>query len=202
VAQENHNLRIFDSIVLIKTSIQLLILLPLNRSHNLPRVLTRPELAVINTLPGARVQASIRDGHAHASPHQTALDVRRHIIQSLSIMPVHIPLLVLGRNAVERVRHVLAHILVVVLVQAEGAGRVLDEEVHEADFVGFELGELAHDFVGYEVAAAGLGGEGEGFLGEGHCWWWWWVGVLGWDVVVVGGWIAGGWWAAGAGWEV
>ena len=65
--------------------------------------------------------------------------------------------------------------------------------MHDADAVGFELGELAHDFVGYEVAAAGFGGEGEGLLGEGHCceWWWW----------VVGGSARGGW-TAGASREV
>jgi len=120
--------------------------------------------------------------------------MRRHVVQALGVVPVQIPFGVFGRQAVQGVGHVLAHVLVVVFVQAEGARGVLDEEVQDADFVGFELGELAGDFVGYEVAAAGFGGEGEGFLGEGHClwWWWWWV---------VGG-RARGWWAAGAGREV
>lgn len=40
--------------------------------------------------------------------------------------------------------------------------------MQDADFEVFELGELTGDFVGYEVAAAGFGGEGELFLEEGH----------------------------------
>lgn len=47
--------------------------------------------------------------------------------------------------------------------------------MQDADFEVFELGELAGYFVGYEVAAAGFGGEGELFLVEGHAgrlWWW------------------------------
>jgi hypothetical protein len=45
---------------------------------------------------------------------------------------------------------------------------VLNEEVHDADFEVLELGELAGDFVGDEVAAARFGGEGELLLEEGH----------------------------------
>lgn len=45
---------------------------------------------------------------------------------------------------------------------------MLDEEVHDADFEVFKLGELADDFVGDEVAAAGFGGKGELFLEERH----------------------------------
>lgn len=46
---------------------------------------------------------------------------------------------------------------------------MLDEKVEDADFVVLQLGELARYFFGDEVAAAGLGGEGELFLREGHC---------------------------------
>ena len=45
---------------------------------------------------------------------------------------------------------------------------MLNKEVHDADFVVFQLGELAGDFVGDEVAAARFGGEGELFLDERH----------------------------------
>ena len=142
--------------------------LALNCRHNLPRVLARPELAVIDPLPRARVQPSVRNRHANTSTHQTALDVRGHIIQALRIVPVKLALPVLGRNAVQRIRHVLAHVFVIVFVQAQGARSVLDEEVHDADFVVLELGQLARDFIGDEVAAAGLGGERELFLEERH----------------------------------
>ena len=77
------------------------VLLTLDRSHNLPRVLTRPELTVINSLPSTRVQLSIRNRHAHTSPHQRTLDVRRHIVQSLGVMSVHVSLLVFRRDAVQ-----------------------------------------------------------------------------------------------------
>ena len=40
--------------------------------------------------------------------------------------------------------------------------------MHDADFEVFDLWDLAGDFVGDEVAAAGFGGEGELFLEEGH----------------------------------
>jgi len=111
-------------------------------------------------------------------------------------MPVQLALPVLRSDAVQSVGHVFADVLVVVLVQAEGAGRVLDEEVHDADFEVFDLGDLARHFVGDEVAAAGFGGEGELFLEKGHgdCRLWWGLRLT------VG--VAGGWWAAGAGWEL
>ncbi|KAK0265023.1 hypothetical protein LTS09_001432 [Friedmanniomyces endolithicus] len=67
--------------------------------------------------------------------------------------------------------------------------------MEEAEFVGFELGEVGEDLGGDEVAATALGGERELFLGPGHFvlvrfgsgWWW--------------GWVAGGGWTAGAGGE-
>lgn len=84
-------------------------------------------------------------------------------------MSIQFPLLILRRESVERVGHVGADILVPVFVEGEGAGGVLDEEVEEADFVGFQLGEFLEDGVGDEVGAAALGREGEGLLGPGHC---------------------------------
>jgi hypothetical protein len=129
-------------------------LLSLNRRHNLPRVLTRSELAVVNPLPRARVQPSIRNRHTNTCAHQTALNVPRHIIQPLVIMPIQHALFVLRRKAIQRISHVGAHGRVGVLVERQGAGSVLDEEVHDAYFEVFELGELACDFVRDEVAAS------------------------------------------------
>lgn len=40
--------------------------------------------------------------------------------------------------------------------------------MEDADFEVLELGDLPGYFVGYEVAAAGFGGERELFLEEGH----------------------------------
>lgn len=143
-------------------------LFALDSSHKLPRMLARPELAVVNSLPRSRVEPSVRNRHTNTGTHQTALNVRRHIVQTLIVVPVHRSLRVLRRNAVQRISHILAHSRIGVLVQAERAGSVLNEEVHDADFVVFELGELAGDFVGDEVAAARFGREGELFLEERH----------------------------------
>jgi hypothetical protein len=41
---------------------------------------------------------------------------------------------------------------------------VLDEEVEQAGFVRFYLGQLFEDVIGDEVGPTGAGGEGEGFL--------------------------------------
>lgn len=145
-----------------------LCLLALNSSHKLPRVLARPELAIVNPLPRTRVQPSVRNRHTNTRSHQTALDVSRHIIQSLVVMPVQHALLILRRKTVQRISHILTHSRVGVLVERETAGGMLDEEVHHADFEVLDLRDLACDFVGDEVAAAGFGGEGELFLDEGH----------------------------------
>lgn len=60
--------------------------------------------------------------------------------------------------------------------------------MEDSDFVVFQLGELPHDGVGYEVAASGLCGQGEGLLEPGHGWsrggwregWWGWEEVEDW----------------------
>jgi hypothetical protein len=156
-------------------------------------MLTRPELAVVNPLPRARVQPSIRNRHTNTRAHQTALNVPGHIIQPLVIMPIQHALFVLRRKAVQRISHVSAHSRVGVLVEREGARSVLDEEVHDANFEVFELGELACDFVRDEVTASGFGGQRELLLEERHAGRLWKCRDRG-----LG---AGGWRAAGAGWE-
>jgi len=152
-------------------------LLALNSSHKLPRVLARPKFAVVNPLPRARVQPSIRNRHTDTSSHQTALDMSRHVIQPLVIMSVQHTLLILRRKTVQRISHVGAHSRIGILVERETAGSVLDEEVHDADFEVLDLWDLAGDLVGDEVAAARLGREGELFLDERHaerlCLWRW-----------------------------
>lgn len=124
-----------------------------------------PKLQVPNPLPRARVQPSIGNRNRNTRADQRTLHMRRHIIAPLSIVPVQaLALLVLRHDAVQRRGHVRAHVLVVVLVQAERARGVLDEEVEQAGLVVFQLGELFEDGVGDEVGAAAAGGEGELFL--------------------------------------
>ena len=144
-------------------------LLSLNRSNNLPTVLHLPKIQIPNPLPRPRIQPPLCNRHTHARPDQCTLDMRRHIIQTLRTMPVQIPLAILRRDPIECVAHVLPDFFVPVLVQREGAGCVLDEEVEDADFVVAELGEFAGDGVGDQVGAPGALGEGEGLLEPGHC---------------------------------
>ncbi len=161
-------------------------------------MLACPELQIPNTLPRASRQLPILNRHRHARANKRRLDVslyrsaqvsfstqavhrhpadimqyatsaHRHIIQPLRRMPIQRPLLVLGRQPVQRIAHVLPDLLVPVLVQAERTARVLHEEVEQADFVLFELGELLLDVRGDEVGAAGLGGQRELLLEPGHC---------------------------------
>jgi hypothetical protein len=140
-------------------------LLPLNRRHNLPRILTVPKLQIPNALPRPCIQPSIRNRNRDARPDQCTLDMRWHIIAALRVMPVQaLALLVLWHDAVQSIGHVGADIFVIVLVKRESAGCVLDEEVEETGFVRFYLGQRGRDVVGYEVGAAGAGGEGERFL--------------------------------------
>lgn len=75
-------------------------------------------------------------------------------------MSIQLPLPILRRNPVQRIAHVCPHILVPVLVQAQRAARVLDEQVQQARLVRADLGQFGEDVVGYEVGAACAGGEG------------------------------------------
>lgn len=78
------------------------------------------------------------------------------------------PLAILRRQPVQRIRHISPHILIPVLIQAERATGVLDEEIQQSDFVGRDLRERGGDVVGYEVGAPCGGGEREGLLEPGH----------------------------------
>lgn len=74
----------------------------------------------------------------------------------------------LGRDAVERIAHIGADVVVPVLVEAEGAARVLDEQVQQADLVAAQLGQVVYDVVRHEVGAARARGEGELLLRPRH----------------------------------
>lgn len=97
----------------------------------------------------------------------------------------------LGRYAVERVAHVGAHVVVPVLVQAQRAARVLDEQVQQADLVLPDLGDGADDVVGHEVRAARPRRERELLLGPRHgrkYRWWWGCGSRSWRARSLASW--------------
>lgn len=86
----------------------------------------------------------------------------RHIIRSLGIVDIQpLALLRLRHNPVQTCTHIRPNILIVVLVQAQCAGCVLDEQVQKPSFVVFNLWKLFQDRVGYEVGTARAGGESE-----------------------------------------
>ena len=149
-------------------SLTALHLFALNCSHHFSCMSLCPKFQVPNSLPGPQCHLPIPDGHRNARAYQRTLDVCGHVIQSLRTMSIQLPLLVLWRQPIQRIAHVFSHIGVPVLVQTQRAGRVLDEEVQQPDFVGFEFGERRHDLVRYEVAAAGFGGQRDCFLKPGH----------------------------------
>lgn len=83
-------------------------------------------------------------------------------------MAIQRALPVRGGNAIQRITHVSAHIVVPVLVERERTAGVLHEQIEHADLVVAQLGQLGHDLVGDQVGAAAARGESEGFLEPGH----------------------------------
>lgn len=96
--------------------------------------------------------------------------MRGHVVRALGAVAVELLALgpLLGGDAVEGVRHVGAHVVVPVLVEAERARRVLHEQVEQADLVVLDLGQRVPDVVGHQVRAARPRREGELLLRPGH----------------------------------
>lgn len=107
----------------------------------------------------SRDPAHGRDGHGSTN---------RHIVRPLGRVPVQIPLPVLRYDSVQRVAHVGPYVFIPVLVQGEGARRVLHEQMEQPDLVVSQLGQVLLDVVRDEVRAAAPGREGEGLLEPGH----------------------------------
>lgn len=93
----------------------------------------------------------------------------RHIILPLSGVPIKIAFLIVRRNAIQRIAHIGANIVIPVLVQRERTAGMLDEQIQHADLVVTDLGQFGEDVVGDEVGAAAARGESEVFLEPGHC---------------------------------
>ena len=165
------------------------LLLSLNRSNYLPRMLTSPELQIPNALPRTGSKLSIRDRNRNTGPNQCTLNVclhptvsmshishhtrnelktYRHVIQSLSTMPIKLSLPILRCNTIKSIAHISSNILIPVLVQRQRATRMLNKQIEKADFVFLDLGQVFDDCVGDKVGTAGFRGEREGFLEPGH----------------------------------
>ena len=107
------------------------------------------ELAEVDSLPGAEIQASARDRNVDAHTRHDALGVCRHVVGSFE--SVLIVRLVLRYKAVVDALHVGTHRRVPVLADAQGTARVLDKQVENADFG--QVGQMADNLVGYEMEA-------------------------------------------------
>ena len=125
----------------------------------------RPVLASAHLSPNALTDPPKATHNGHQG-RKRAHSTYRHVVPPLGVVAVQLLALLalVGRNALQRICHVLAHVLVPVLVEAERAAGVLHEQVQQADAVGRELRELRRDAVRHQVGPARRGGERELFL--------------------------------------
>lgn len=129
------------------------------------------EFHQVDALPRAEGEAAVGDGNGERDADDGGLGVAGHVVRALVGVDKDLSLVV-GDDVVESGGHVCAHVRIAVLVERDGGGRVLQEEVDGADGVLLEGGHVADNLVGDEVAAAGTGGEGKLVLFPSgrHCW--------------------------------
>ena len=113
------------------------------------------ELAEIDALPGAKVQPSARDGYGDADAAERALGMGGHIVGTLQHMVI--VGFVLLDHPVENLFQVRPHIRVGILIDAQGATGVLDEEMQQPRL--WQRGQMSHHFGGDEMESSALGRE-------------------------------------------
>ena len=130
------------------------------------------ELHQVDALPRAEGETAVGDRDCERDADDRRLCVPGHVVRALVGVDKDLSLVV-GDDVVEGGCHVCAHVRVAVLVERDGSGCVLQEEVNGTDGVVLEGGHVADDLVGDEIAAPGTGGERELVLfpGGGHCRW-------------------------------
>ena len=90
------------------------------------------ELTEIDALPGAKVETASTDGDGDGNSCQGALGMRGHVVQPLErVVVVRLSLL---DEMIEDLLHVVTHVRVSVLVDAEGAAGMFHEEMEDASF--------------------------------------------------------------------
>ena len=114
------------------------------------------ELAEIDALPGAEIQASVGYGYGQAHAEQRTLGVGRHVVGPFE--HVVIIRLILPYDMVHDLLHVGTHVGVGILVDAEGAGRVFDEEMKQPR-LRQRTWKVRQYLLGDEVASPAFGGE-------------------------------------------
>ena len=120
------------------------------------------KLTQVDALPCAEVQTAVGDGDAEADSRETAFGMSRHVVVALE--GVVIIRFALAHEVVVYGLHVVTHIGVGILVDAEGATGVLDEEVQQSGF-GKRVGQVACHLFGYQMKAPCAGLQGKFSLG-------------------------------------
>ena len=131
-----------------------------DRRHNPPSSASVSELAQVDALPDAHVQASVADGDGERGPHQCRFGVRWHVVVALAGMLI--VRFAFAHQAVENGCHVRLYVGVGILVDAQRGRCVLDEQMQQPRFG--QGRQIAHYFVGHQVEAPPVGRQGKFFL--------------------------------------
>lgn len=89
-----------------------------------------------------------------------------HVVASFHRMEVEVA--AFGNVSVKEGLHVCSDIRIGIFVDRERGRGVLDEYVQQACADLLQFGQLGRDLAGHDMEAAGLGGEEDFFLEEGH----------------------------------
>ena len=108
------------------------------------------ELAEVDPLPSAKVQAAIGDGDGDADTAQRRFGVGRHIVSTLQRMLILRT--ILWNQSVEDSLHIDANIWITVFVDAQSTTSMLREDVHDARLR--QLWQLAHYLARHQMKAA------------------------------------------------
>ena len=121
------------------------------------------KLTQVDALPCAEVQTAVGDGDAEADSRETAFGMSRHVVVALE--GVVVIRFALAHEVVVYGLHVVTHVGVSILVDAEGATGMLDEEVEQSGF-GKRMRQVARYLVGYQMKAPCAGLQGKFYLGN------------------------------------
>ena len=122
--------------------------------------------AEVDSLPGAEKQRALTDRDCQTASDQRRLDVGRHVVGAFE--RVFVVMRTVGNEFAKMPVQVATHFRTHVLVYSKRSGRVLNEQVHYADFDLAYLRELRHDFISDYVKATAAGLQSDDALNPEH----------------------------------
>lgn len=125
-------------------------LFSVDRRHHPSRPAIIAEFAEVDALPSAEVQSSVRYRNRQAAADDCAFGVRRHVV--VTFEGVLIVRLALFHQAVEDAVHVVTDIRVSILVYAQSATGMLDEQMQDSHF--WQCRKVLQYLTRYEMEAA------------------------------------------------